>query len=58
MIYKSIDIMEFPKTGKAYRFLEKFNGTKFEITEKSNCIELRAENWHEITLEGDDDERA
>ena len=50
MKYKSIDIMEFPKTEEGWyyaRLLEE--KTRFTLTEKDDCLELRAENWSEVS---------
>lgn len=50
MKYKSIDIMEFPKTEEGWYYAKLLEEkTRFTLTEKDDCIELRAENWSEVS---------
>lgn len=51
MIYKIIDIMEFPKTEEGHRIAQELTEkTKFVLTEKEDCLELRAESVREVNL--------
>ena len=49
MKYKVIDIMEFPKDEEGWYYAKLLTEkTRFKLTEKEDCLELRAENWSEI----------
>ena len=50
MKYKNIDIMEFPKTEEGWYYAKLLEEkTLFKLTEKDDCIELRAEHWSEVS---------
>lgn len=51
MKYKNIDIMQFPKTEEGKKVAEMLESeTRFVLTEKEDCYELRAESEHEVNL--------
>lgn len=52
MIYKSIDILEFPKTEEGWKLAKELSEkTLFILTEKEDVLELRAEHWNTIEVE-------
>lgn len=47
--------MEFPKTEDGYFMAEEFRKrSRFSVTEKEDCIELRYEAEHEVEVRGDE----
>ena len=43
--------MEFPKTEEGWKFAKELEEkTLFMLTEKEDCLELRAEHWNEVDL--------